>query len=74
MAVHVGNVKNLIEAVYIPPGDDSKDSDYSGHADAIGDLSSTYPDNELIIIGNFNLFGVFWIYHNFDVEYCRTIS
>ena len=60
VAVYIGNVKILIDVVYIPPGEDSKDFDYGTHADAINDLSSVYPDHELIIIGDYNLPGVTW--------------
>ena len=75
VAIHIGDVKILIGAVYIPPGEDSKDSDYSSHADAIDDLSSVYHDRELIIVGDYNIRGVTWKNpHNLDVEYFPAIS
>lgn len=43
VTVHIGAVKIIIGAVYIPPGEDYNEADYSAHADAIKNLSSLHP-------------------------------
>ena len=49
--------------------------DYSPLDDAIDDLSSVYPDHELIIVGDYNLAGVTpENHHNLAVEYFQTAS